>query len=384
MMLEYALKNKMNQMSQIYYNNGLKSNMLYPIYNNINQNTQYYQQFQSLQMNFQFNQFQLYNNILNNNYQNVLVSNPDMTWGKNKNKFSKFSSGKNELISNKYYYRPKKQKKNKYVLDQYKKEVLTQEKENNSSVKNERKSSIDSLTTNPSDINNNNSKIETEKNEKLKFNIDNQKETLNLKNNNEEKKEDDDSFYINEDNIPNNRRFSQKSKRSDDSDNSNNSISTSYTSYELTETKENLIKKDVSLHNNLNIEKNEEKTECNDTHKCNPIFENTEILNVKVKISKNNTAIFKLKRYDDIFMTIQYFCEINNLDEKYIKPLIIKSLCAINTIYQVMNSKIDEKNISTLKEVKNNDILALLSNSCFIVFFYSFHFGVNLINLGGF
>ena len=232
--------------------------------------------------------------------------------------------------------------------------MLTQEKENNSSVKNERKSSIDSLTTNPSDINNNNSKIETEKNEKLKFNIDNQKETLNLKNNNEEKKEDEDSFYINEDNIPNNRRFSQKSKRSNDSDNSNNSISTSYTSYELTETKENLIKKDVSLHNNLNIEKNEEKTECNDTHKCNPIFENTEILNVKVKISKNNTAIFKLKRYDDIFMTIQYFCEINNLDEKYIKPLIIKSLCAINTIYQVMNSKIDEKNISTLKEVKNN------------------------------
>ena len=232
--------------------------------------------------------------------------------------------------------------------------MLTQEKENNSSVKNERKSSIDSLTTNPSDINNNNSKIETEKNEKLKFNIDNQKETLNLKNNNEEKKEDDDSFYINEDNIPNNRRFSQKSKRSDDSDNSNNSISTSYTSYELTETKENLIKKDVSLHNNLNIEKNEEKTECNDTHKCNPIFENTEILNVKVKISKNNTAIFKLKRYDDIFMTIQYFCEINNLDEKFIKPLIIKSLCAINTIYQVMNSKIDEKNITTLKEVKNN------------------------------
>ena len=154
MMLEYALKNKMNQMSQIYYNNGLKSNMLYPIYNNINQNTPYYQQFQSFQMNFPFNQFQLYNNILNYNYQNVLVSNPDMTWGKNKNKFSKFSNGKNELISNKYYYRPKKQKKNKYVLDQYKKEVLTQEKENNSSVKNERKSSIDSLTTNPSDINN--------------------------------------------------------------------------------------------------------------------------------------------------------------------------------------------------------------------------------------
>ena len=52
-------------------------------------------------------------------------------------------------------------------------------------------------------------------------------------------------------------------------------------------------------------------------------------------------------------MTIQYFCEINNLDEKMIKPLIIKSLCAINTIYQVMNSKLNTENMEVLKEVKN-------------------------------
>ena len=52
-------------------------------------------------------------------------------------------------------------------------------------------------------------------------------------------------------------------------------------------------------------------------------------------------------------MTIQYFCEINNLKEEMIKPLIIKSLCAINTIYQVMNSKMDAKNLELLKEVQN-------------------------------
>ena len=74
---------------------------------------------------------------------------------------------------------------------------------------------------------------------------------------------------------------------------------------------------------------------------------------MKVKIGENKFAYFKLKRFDDIFMTIQYFCEINNLDEKMIKPLIIKSLCAINTIYQVMNSKIDQNNLELLKEVQN-------------------------------
>ena len=74
---------------------------------------------------------------------------------------------------------------------------------------------------------------------------------------------------------------------------------------------------------------------------------------MKVKIGENKFAYFKLKRFDDIFMTIQYFCEINNLDEKMIKPLIIKSLCAINTIYQVMNSKLNTENMEVLKVVKN-------------------------------
>ena len=160
------------------------------------------------------------------------------------------------------------------------------------------------------------------------------------------KKEDEDFYLINEETIPNSRRFSQRSKRSNDSDNSNCSYSTSHT---LNETLKNASKNDVSENKNDISTKNVEKTE----YKGNPAFENTEILNVKVKIGENKFAYFKLKRFDDIFMTIQYFCEINNLDEKMIKPLIIKSLCAINTIYQVMNSKLNTENMEVLKEVKN-------------------------------
>lgn len=95
------------------------------------------------------------------------------------------------------------------------------------------------------------------------------------------------------------------------------------------------------------------KSESTKKYQGNPIFENTEILNVKVKISKDRTAIFKLKRYDDLFLTIKLFCEINSVDEKLIKPLIIKSLSALNTVYQVMNGKLDNQQINVLEKIKN-------------------------------
>lgn len=85
----------------------------------------------------------------------------------------------------------------------------------------------------------------------------------------------------------------------------------------------------------------------------NSINENTEILRVKVKIAKDKEVVFKLKRYDDVFETIKIFCEINSIDEKLIKPLIMKSLSTLNTIYQIMNSKLDEQEINILKKIKN-------------------------------
>lgn len=80
---------------------------------------------------------------------------------------------------------------------------------------------------------------------------------------------------------------------------------------------------------------------------------NTEILNVNIKISKNKNVVFKLRRFDDIFFTAKLFCEINSIDEKFIKPIIIKTLLALNTIYQVMNCQISSECISLLKKIKN-------------------------------
>ena len=99
---------------------------------------------------------------------------------------------------------------------------------------------------------------------------------------------------------------------------------------------------------NKNLVKND-----NDDYKGNPQYENTEILKVNVIISKDKFATFKLKRYDDVFETIKLFCEINSVDEKLIKPLIIKSLSTLNTIYQIVNCKLEKEQINLLKQIKN-------------------------------
>lgn len=90
----------------------------------------------------------------------------------------------------------------------------------------------------------------------------------------------------------------------------------------------------------------------------NSILENTEILNVNVKISKDKNALFKLRRFDDLFLTVKLFCEINNIEEKMMKPIITQALSTLNNIYKIYNTQLDKKNINILRLLKtfNNDI----------------------------
>lgn len=81
----------------------------------------------------------------------------------------------------------------------------------------------------------------------------------------------------------------------------------------------------------------------------NPIAENTAILTVKVKLAKDKTVLFKIRRFDDLFLTVKLFCEINNIQEKLMKPIITKVLCTLNSIYQCCNTELDKKNIRVLQ-----------------------------------
>ena len=82
--------------------------------------------------------------------------------------------------------------------------------------------------------------------------------------------------------------------------------------------------------------------------------ENTDILEINVKISQKKSLIFKIRRYDDMFKTVKIFCEINKLDTKLIRPLIIYIIKALNSIYGIYNLNLKPEEIIFLKNIKNN------------------------------
>ena len=89
--------------------------------------------------------------------------------------------------------------------------------------------------------------------------------------------------------------------------------------------------------------------------------QNTEILSVNVKVSRDETAVFKLRRFDDLFQTVKLFCEIHKIKEDLIKPIIIKALEAMNNVYKMMNNEISQDDMQLLarmKDMKGNNTSA--------------------------
>ena len=82
--------------------------------------------------------------------------------------------------------------------------------------------------------------------------------------------------------------------------------------------------------------------------------ENTDILEINVKISEKKTLVFKIRRYDDMFKTVKIFCEINKLDTKLIRIFIIYIIKALNSIYGIYNLSLKAEEISFLKDIKEN------------------------------
>jgi len=85
----------------------------------------------------------------------------------------------------------------------------------------------------------------------------------------------------------------------------------------------------------------------------NKYFENTEILKINIKLSKDKIVEFKLRRFDDLFFTVKLFCEINKIDEKFIRPFIIKILDTLNNIFKVMNYKCNKIDVNQIENIKN-------------------------------
>ena len=82
--------------------------------------------------------------------------------------------------------------------------------------------------------------------------------------------------------------------------------------------------------------------------------ENTDILEINVKMSESENLIFKIRRYDDMFKTVKIFCEINKLDIKLIRPFIIYIIRALNSIYGIYNLNLKNDEIRFLKDIRDN------------------------------
>ena len=84
----------------------------------------------------------------------------------------------------------------------------------------------------------------------------------------------------------------------------------------------------------------------------NPKKENTCILEINIKFGDKNSN-FKLRRYDNMFETVEVFCAINNINNNLYIPIIVYIIKALNTIYGIFNLKLFEEEINHILYLKN-------------------------------
>ena len=87
--------------------------------------------------------------------------------------------------------------------------------------------------------------------------------------------------------------------------------------------------------------------------------ENTVILTLKIKVGKNDYRIFNLKKYDDLFISLEKFVDINKISQDLVKPLVSKIFLTLNKIFWLLNNKIglyDQEYLHSLYKlwIKNN------------------------------
>ena len=96
--------------------------------------------------------------------------------------------------------------------------------------------------------------------------------------------------------------------------------------------------KDISSAKNENNDKN-----AND---------NINILEIFVKISKDKTIDFKLKKNDDMFQIAKDVCKKNELKEDYVNFFVYTIIKALNSIYGIYNLYLNEEEIKILMNLK--------------------------------
>ena len=83
---------------------------------------------------------------------------------------------------------------------------------------------------------------------------------------------------------------------------------------------------------------------------------------MKIKVAKNDYRTFNLKKYDDLFISLEKFFDLNKIEQSLVKPIVTKIFAALNKIFWLLNNKIgkyDSDYLSSLYKlwIKNNEKL---------------------------
>ena len=106
----------------------------------------------------------------------------------------------------------------------------------------------------------------------------------------------------------------------------------------------------------------------NSTKENNTTNENTVILTLKIKVAPNDFRTFNLKKYDDLFISLEKFFDLNKIKQDLVKPIVTKIFAALNKIFWLLNNKIgiyDQEYLNSLHKlwIKNNEQIPKRNNS---------------------
>ncbi len=129
----------------------------------------------------------------------------------------------------------------------------------------------------------------------------------------------------------------------------------------------NSLDKITFNNNNSRKTSNEKKANSNNkkyfnkfnSPKDNYTNENTVILTLKIKVGPNDYRFFNLKKYDDLFVSLEKFFDINKISQNLVKPIVTKIFLTLNKIFWLLNNKIGKYDYDYLNSlyklwIKNN------------------------------
>ena len=164
-------------------------------------------------------------------------------------------------------------------------------------------------------------------------------------------------FINNNNKISNESKYFQTQKSIDFSENkiNENGIDSNFTN-------DNINGFQRNNNNNIkNISRKKSKNYYNkfNASRENSMNENTVILTLKIKVGKNDYRVFNLKKYDDLFVSLEKFVALNKIKPELVKPLVSKIFSTLNKIFWLLNNKIgkyDQKYLRSLYNLwlKNN------------------------------